>query len=179
MLPSTLPPVLSFCGQIEQKMLESAQNLLKVCQTESKQEKLREAVRSHYANVRKLKRSIKESRGQWRSSCTGPARGEAIVCSPRGFSCGSHNVSFLFHSITAERDVMASQQTFSPPPPSPPPPPHSNPTPAIPEVPPDPLEQQRSKVIEELLFTERDYHHQMQLCCSKVLPGLSRVSHTQ
>ena len=44
-------------------MLESAQNLLKVCRTEGKQEKLREAVRSHYANVRKLKRTIKETRG--------------------------------------------------------------------------------------------------------------------
>ena len=73
---------------------------------------------------------------------------------------------------------MASLQILSPPPPSPPPPPHSSsPIPTIPEEAPNPLGLQRSKVIEELLFTERDYHHQMQLCCSKVLPGLSNVSH--
>ena len=49
--------------QIEQKMLESAQNLLKVCQTEVKRDKLREAMRMHRAKIEQLREQISEIRG--------------------------------------------------------------------------------------------------------------------
>ena len=63
-VPSPPVTMASLLPQIEQKMLESAQNLLKVCQSETKRDKLSEAVRNHYATVRRLKRMIKETKGQ-------------------------------------------------------------------------------------------------------------------
>lgn len=36
-------------------------------------------------------------------------------------------------------------------------------------------EKHRTKTIEELIFTERDFYHQMNLCCSKVIPALQEV----
>lgn len=52
----------------------------------------------------------------------------------------------------------------------------------VPTAPPRPAppisqeQQQRSKVIDELIFTERDFHHQMQLTVSRVLPALQGVA---
>ena len=62
-LSSPLPFSSSFT-QIEQKMLESAQNLLVVCQNETKMHKLRDAVKTHQRNVEKLKQQIEELKGQ-------------------------------------------------------------------------------------------------------------------
>jgi hypothetical protein len=36
--------------------------------------------------------------------------------------------------------------------------------------------QRRAKVIDELIVTERDFHHQMEICSSKILPALREVS---
>ena len=66
----------------------------------------------------------------------------------------------------AQQEVMVETQSRPPAPPSPPsrpPPPNSS------------LRQQRSKVIDELLSTEKDFHHQMELCCTKVIPALKEV----
>jgi len=49
---------------IELKMLESAQNLLLVCQNETKMEKLRERMKTHQTNIEKLKQQIEEAKGQ-------------------------------------------------------------------------------------------------------------------
>ena len=56
-----------------------------------------------------------------------------------------------------------SRPPAPPSPPSRPPPPNSS------------IRQQRSKVIDELLSTEKDFHHQMELCCTKVIPALKEV----
>ena len=50
--------------QIEQKMLESAQNLLVVCQNATKIDKLREAVKTHQRKIETLKQEIRELKGQ-------------------------------------------------------------------------------------------------------------------
>ena len=52
--------------QIELKMLESAQNLLHICQNETKEEKLREAVRTHKIKAEQLKQQVKDARGLWK-----------------------------------------------------------------------------------------------------------------
>ena len=59
----------------------------------------------------------------------------------------------------------------SPAPPSPPTlPPRPAPPPKMTKA------QQRAKVIDELIITERDFHHQMEICSSKILPALREVS---
>lgn len=59
-LPSLYPSFI----QIEQKMLESAQNLLVVCQNETKIDKLREAVKTHQRKIETLRQEIQELKGQ-------------------------------------------------------------------------------------------------------------------
>ena len=53
------------------------------------------------------------------------------------------------------------------------PPPKLPPRPSLPVSSKDQL---RAKVIDELVFTERDFQHQMELCSNKVLPALKLVS---
>ena len=54
---------------------------------------------------------------------------------------------------------------------APPPLPPPRPAPATSSV-----QKQRSKVVDELIHTERDFHHQVQLCVDKVIPPLQAVS---
>lgn len=56
----------------------------------------------------------------------------------------------------------------STPPPVPPPPRPTKPAASS-------KEHLRAKVIDELLVTERDFHHQMELCSTKVIPVLRQV----
>ena len=141
---------LSFLSrQIELKMLESAQNLIKVCQNETKLDKLAEALRTHRVNSDRLRQQLKEAKG---------GHGHLVLCVVVLTPLCTH---------TAQREVSSSL-SLPPVPPSPPPPSTSPNEALLPE-------HQRSKIIEELLLTEKDFHHQMQLCCSKIMPALQEV----
>lgn len=85
-------------------------------------------------------------------------------------------VSFNHYWVTWLCSIITeSEEERGVPPPSHAPPPL--PPPPRPALPVSSKEQQRTKVIDELIFTERDFHHQMDLCSSKVLPALREVSH--
>ncbi|XP_064384437.1 dynamin-binding protein-like isoform X2 [Halichondria panicea] len=113
--------------QIEHKLLESAQNLLRINHSQLKMEKLEITVVTHQNNIDTLTSKINAIR----------QRESVPQCSP----------------------VV--------PPPLPPP---------RPAPPTSAQQQQRSKVINELVHTERDFHHQVQLCVDKVIPSLQMVS---
>lgn len=59
---------------------------------------------------------------------------------------------------------------------SPPLRPSSPPRQQLPPPKPPSMKQLRTKVIEELLTTEADYHSQMHVCCEKLIPAILQVS---
>ncbi len=150
-------------------MLESALNLLKVCQTEAKKDKLREAVRTHRAKAEQLRAQIKQTRGE--DSQEWHVEGRKHSSSRNVHVVVQWSVLFqLYTELCTCTGLPSAQQEalamMSHPPPSP-----SPPTPTQPLLP----EQQRSKVIEELLSTEKDFLHQMEVCCEVVVPALTEV----
>ena len=73
-------------------------------------------------------------------------------------------------SIPQDQQVVVTQAQNSPPPLPPSPSQQNLPTPK-----PVSMEEQRSKVINELIMTEKDYHNQMRVCSEKLVPAIQEV----
>ncbi len=132
------------------KLLESTESLLDAGhQNQVRSERLGRDISSHRAKIQELQEDIAEAKG----------RLDQVT---RWGRETKHNRKIF---ITELEDEAGSATPI--PPPLPPPP--------RPALPVSSKEQQRNKTIEELVATERHFHHQMELCCTKVLSALREV----